>query len=73
MVHNSNNHLSCSLLRQRVKCDARHIDIKVYVVEKKVRNHNQSIEHKSNKKVLADLLTKGLPPSVFGEHTVDMG
>jgi hypothetical protein len=31
------------------------------------------IEHISNKKVLADPLTKGLPPSVFREHIVDMG
>ena len=31
------------------------------------------LEHESNRHVFADLLIKGLPPSVFGEHTVDMG
>ena len=30
-------------------------------------------EHESNRQVFADLLIKGLPPSGFGEHTVDMG
>jgi hypothetical protein len=45
------------------------LTLKLYVVKEKVRNHT----HISNKKVLADPLTKGLPPSVFTEHTVDMG
>ena len=31
------------------------------------------LEHESNRQVFADLLIKGLPPSVLGEHTVDMG
>jgi hypothetical protein len=47
--------------------------LKLYIVKEKVRNHIKSIEYKSNKKVLADPLTKGLPPSVFREHIVDMG
>jgi hypothetical protein len=47
--------------------------LKLYVVKEKVRNHTKSIEHISNKKVFTDPLTKGLPPSVFREHTVDMG
>ena len=33
-----------------------------------VWNHIKSIE-----RVLTDPFTKGLPPSVFREHTVDMG
>ena len=67
MVVNSNNHLSISLLRQRVKCDAKHIDAKLHVVMEIVWNHIKSIE-----RVLTDPLTKGLPPSVFKEHIVDM-
>jgi hypothetical protein len=47
--------------------------LKLYVVKEKVRNHTKSIEHKSNKQVLADPLTKGLSPNVFREHTIDMG
>jgi hypothetical protein len=49
------------------------LTLKLYVVEEKVRNHTKSIECKSDKQVLADPLTEGLPPSVFREHTVDMG
>jgi hypothetical protein len=49
------------------------LTLKLYVVKEEVRNHIKSMEHKSNKQVLADPLTKGLPPSVFREHIVDMG
>ena len=38
-----------------------------------VQNHIESIEHISNQQVVAYPLIKGLPPSVFEEHTVDMG
>jgi hypothetical protein len=45
MVDNSNNHISNLLLRQQVKCAAKHIDTKLYVVKEKVQNHYESIEH----------------------------
>jgi hypothetical protein len=67
MVNNNINHLSSSLLWQQVKCAAKHIDIKLYVVKEIVRNHNESIEQ-----VLVDPLTKGLPKayhSVRSENT----
>jgi hypothetical protein len=68
MVDNSYNHLNSSLLCQQVKCAVKHIDIKLYVVKEKIWNHIECIEQ-----VLADPLTKGLLPSAFREHTVDMG
>ena len=46
----------------------KHIDIKYYVVKDKVRDHIISLEHISTEKMLADSLTKGLPPNVFREH-----
>ena len=52
---------------------AKHIDIKFYVVKDKVRDHSISLEHISTKKMLADPLTKGLPPIVFRELLADMG
>ena len=52
---------------------AKHINIKFYVVKDKVRDHAISLEHVSTKKMLADLLTKGLPPNVFIEHLASMG
>ena len=52
---------------------AKHIDIKFYVVKDKAWDHSISLEHISKKIMLADLLTKGLPPSVFREHLAGMG
>jgi hypothetical protein len=52
---------------------AKHIDIKYYVVKDKVRDHIISLEHIITEKMLADPLTKGLPPSVFREHVAGMG
>ena len=49
---------------------AKHIDIKYYVVKDKVRDQVISLKHISTKKMLADSLTKGLPPNMFGEHGV---
>ena len=52
---------------------AKHIDIKFYVVKDKVWDHSISLEHVSTKKMLADPLTKGLPPNMFREHVASMG
>ena len=52
---------------------AKHIDIKFYVVKDKVRDHSISLEHITTKKMLADPLTKSLPPNVFREHLAGMG
>ena len=52
---------------------AKHIDIKFYVVKEKIQNHSITFEHISSKKMLADPLTKDLPPNVFNEHIAGMG
>ena len=52
---------------------AKHIDIKYYVVKDKVRDHIINLEHIRTEKMIADPLTKGLPPSVFREHLASMG
>jgi hypothetical protein len=39
----------------------------------RVRDKTISLEHISTKEMLADPLTKGLPPYVFGEHIAGMG
>ena len=49
---------------------AKHIDVKYNVVKDKVRDQVISLEHISTEKILADPLTKGLPPNVFREHGV---
>ena len=39
----------------------------------KIRDDVISLEHISTEKMLADPLTKGLPPNVFREHVASMG
>jgi hypothetical protein len=43
----------------------KHINIRFYVVKEKIQYQTISLEHISTKKIIVDLLTKGLPPSVF--------
>jgi hypothetical protein len=52
---------------------AQHINIRFYVVKEKIQDQTISLEHISTKKMIADPLTKGLPPSVFREHLAGMG
>jgi hypothetical protein len=52
---------------------AKHIDTKYYVVKDKIRDHVISLEHISTEKMLADPLTKDLPPNVFRGHVAGMG
>ena len=47
-----------------------HIDKKYYVMKDKVQDQVISLEHISTENMLADALTKGLPPNVFREHGV---
>ena len=51
---------------------AKHIDIKFYVVKKQVQDQTIFLEHIRTNKMLADPLTKRLPPYVFREHLAGM-
>jgi hypothetical protein len=51
---------------------AKHINIMFYVVKEKIQDQTINLEHISTKKMIADPLTKGLPPSVFREHLAGM-
>jgi hypothetical protein len=50
----------------------KHINIRFYVVKEKIQNQTISLKHISTKKMIADPLTKSLPPSVFREHLAGM-
>ena len=52
---------------------AKHIDIKFYVVKEQVQNQTICLEHIRTNQMLADPLTKDLPPKVFREHLAGMG
>ena len=49
---------------------SKHIDIKFLVVKERVQSLQVSIEHTSTNSMIADPLTKGLPPH---EHVTHMG
>ena len=51
---------------------AKHNDIKFFVMEQ-VQDQTICLEHIRTSKMLADPLTKGLPPKVFREHLAGMG
>ena len=51
---------------------AKIIEINYYVMEDKIQDYTISLEHIRTKDMLADLLTNGLPPSVFKEHLAGM-
>ena len=52
---------------------AKHIDIKFYVVKEQVQNQTICLEHIRTNKMLADPLTKGIPPNMFRERLAGMG
>jgi len=52
---------------------SKHVDIKFLVVKERVQNGQISIEHIGTNSMVADPLTKGLPPKVFHEHIAHMG
>ena len=57
----------------RSSIKSKHIDIKFLVVKERVQSGQISIEHLGTNSMIADPLTKGLPPKVFHEHTAHMG
>ncbi|XP_062075084.1 secreted RxLR effector protein 161-like [Humulus lupulus] len=57
----------------RSSSKSKHIDIKFLVVKERVQSGQISIEHIGTHSMIADPLTKGLPPKVFHEHIAHMG
>ena len=42
--------------------------LKYFVVKEEVHKQRVSIKHINTKLMIADLLTKGLPPKIFNDH-----
>ena len=47
--------------------------LKYFIIKEEVQKHRVSIEHISTNLMIADPLTKGLPPKTFTGHVVNMG
>ena len=52
---------------------SKHIDLKYRVVKERCQDRTIKIEHIRTNSMLADPLTKGLPPNVFKQHVTNMG
>ena len=52
---------------------SKHIDIKYLAIRELVKEQKLVIEHINTKSMLADPLTKGMPPKYFKDHVVQMG
>jgi len=52
---------------------SKHIDIKYLAVSEHVKENKVVIEHVSTKLMIADPLTKGMPPKNLKDHVVRMG
>ena len=52
---------------------SKHIDIKFLVVKERVQSLQVSIEHINTDSIIADPLTKSLPPKAYHEHVTHMG
>ncbi|KAK8530902.1 hypothetical protein V6N12_013400 [Hibiscus sabdariffa] len=52
---------------------SKHIDIKYLAIRERVKEKKVVIEHISTEQMLADPLTKGMPPHKFKDHVVTVG
>ena len=52
---------------------SKHIDIKYLAIRERVKEKKVVIEHISTELMIADPLTKGMPPKNFKDHVVRMG
>ena len=52
---------------------SKHIDIKYLAIRERVKENKVVIEHVSTELMIADPLTKGMPPLKFKDHVVHMG
>jgi hypothetical protein len=52
---------------------AKHMELKYFAVKEEVQKQRVSIEHITTTLMIADPLTKGLPPKTFKEHVNKMG
>ena len=57
----------------RSSTKSNHIDIKFLFVKERVQSGQIFIEHLGTNSMIANPLTKGLPPKVFHEHVAHMG
>ena len=56
----------------RIESHYRHIDIKYLKLQEHVKSSKVSIDHISTRLMIANPLTKGMPPKIYKEHVEHM-
>ena len=63
----------CCIHYDKYSKSAKHLELKYVIVKEENQKHRVSIEHIGTDMMIADPLTKGLPPKTFSGHVVEMG
>ena len=64
-IYNDNSAVVCFSKDNKRSTESKHIHIKYLVVREKIQELQTSIVHKATEELIADPLTKGLPPQFF--------
>uniref|UniRef100_A0A2N9EWH4 Integrase catalytic domain-containing protein n=1 Tax=Fagus sylvatica TaxID=28930 RepID=A0A2N9EWH4_FAGSY len=72
-IYNDNSTAVCFSKNNKRSSGLKHMHIKYLVVREKILELQTSIIHIAIEEMIADPLTKGLPPKVFKEHVTHMG
>ena len=72
-IYNDNSAAVCFSKNNKRSFRSKHMHIKYLVVREKTLELQTSIIHIATEEMIADPLTKGLPPKVFKEHVTHMG
>ena len=66
--------LLCSFAKNnKSRSRSKHIDIKYLAIREHIKAKEVLIEHIRTEQMVADSLTKGMPPKVFRDHVVLLG
>uniref|UniRef100_A0A2N9HJJ0 Reverse transcriptase Ty1/copia-type domain-containing protein n=1 Tax=Fagus sylvatica TaxID=28930 RepID=A0A2N9HJJ0_FAGSY len=71
-IYNDNSAAVCFSKNNKRSTGLKHMHIKYLVVKEKIQELQTSIVHIATEEMIADPLTKGLPPKVFKEHVTHM-
>jgi len=67
------SHQSSFLKNDKYPKGVKHVELKYLVVKEEVQKQRVLIEHINTNLMVADPLTKGLPPKTFSEHVERIG
>ena len=72
-IYCDNSTAVCMAKNNKSSSQSTHIDNKYLAIRERVKNNKVVIEHVSTGLMIADPLTKGMPPFRFKDHVERMG